>query len=356
MSTSKTKTRLTVTDCTDRREWNDFVESNDGPPFGLWGWREASRNYGHDTHWLAARDGGDIVGALPLVEIRSRLFGSKLVSPPYGERGSVILADDAPESTTTHLVRQAKRIADDAGVDFVSLRGTTVDHAQFEGFEHENRFVTFDVPVGVSHDEMWDGLKESRQRQIDQARENDLEYVVGESLDELREYYELYLQSVRGHGSPPHSFEFFERVWETFADHGTLHLGLVRHDGRAINGIVNLGCGSTVSQWGVITDYAYRDLQGGSFLLWKSMEHAHENGSQSYELGRTREGTGVYMFKKSFGGKKTQYDDFHYYPNGPVELPHPDKSAYKPIKEAWKRLPIPVTKLIGPTLRKDISL
>ncbi|WP_411968826.1 GNAT family N-acetyltransferase [Haloferax sp. YSSS75] len=356
MSKSTTASRPTVTKCEDWQAWNEFIETNDGPPFALWGWREACRNYGHDTHYLVAQTEEEIVGALPLVEIRSRLFGSTLVSPPYGERGSLVLSEDAPQSTATQLLQRAQEIADRTGVDYVSLRGTKFELSDSDQFERETRFVTFDIPVDVDHTTMWNGIKESRQRQIDQARDNDLEYVAGDSLDELREYYDLYLRSMRGHGTPPHSFDFFETIWNGFEDHGMAHLGLVRHQGRLINGILNLGCGSTVSQWGVITDYEYRDLQGGSFLLWKSMEHAHERGYSSYELGRTREGTGVYMFKKSFGGKKTYYDDYHYYPNGPVDLPHPDKDAYEPIKEAWKRLPISVTRLIGPTIRKDISL
>lgn len=356
MSATRTTPKLTVTDSRDKTEWNDFIESNDGPPFALWGWREACHKYGHDTHWLVARDGETIVGALPLVEIRSRIFGSNLVSPPYGERGSLILAADAPKSTADRLLQRTRDIADEGRVDFVSLRGTTAEPSVFERFEHETRFVTFDISVDVDHDTLWDRVKESRQRQIAQARDNDLEYVVGDSVDELREYYDLYLRSVRSHGSPPHSFDFFERVWNGFSDHGTFHLGLVRHEGRLINGIINLGCGSTVTQWGVVTDYESRDLQGGSFLLWKSMEHARVSGYSSYELGRTREGTGVYMFKKSFGGRKVWYDDFHYYPNGPVDLPHPDKDAYEPIKEAWKRLPIPVTRFVGPLLRKNICL
>jgi len=65
---------------------------------------------------------------------------------------------------------------------------------------------------------------------------------------------------------------------------------------------------------GVVSDYEYRDLNGGSLALWKSLQWAANNGYDTYDFGRTREGTGVYMFKKSFGGVKTWYDDYHYFP------------------------------------------
>jgi lipid II:glycine glycyltransferase (peptidoglycan interpeptide bridge formation enzyme) len=131
---------------------------------------------------------------------------------------------------------------------------------------------------------------------------------------------------------------------------------MIKKGGEIINGIMNFSNGSTVHQWGVITDYEYRDLNGGSYLLWKSLERAADQGYSKYDLGRTREGTGVYMFKKSFGGEKVWYDDLHYFPNGDGELPHPENETYEPLKQVWRQLPIPVTKIIGPSLRNKISL
>lgn len=349
-----TTQQLIVERCTDAAEWNEFVERNGGSPFTLWGWGEALATYGHDRWYLVARDGGAIVGALPLVHMRSRLFGSKLVSPPFGERGSLVLNGTRAEAATERLLDRTKRLADDLGVDFVSLRGSDVD-GDLEGFVTERRFVTFEVPLQEGREQVWDGLKESRQRQVRQAEDASLTYRVGDSLDDLKQYYQLYLRSNRGHGTPPHSFAFYRTLWEHLGpDH--LHLGMIELDGSLINAIIDLSLGSSVHQWGVITDYEYRDLNGGSLALWRSLENACERGADSYEMGRTREGTGVYMFKKSFGGQKVWYDDLHYFPSGEVDLPHPERDDYEPIKRAWRRLPIPVTRVVGPQIRKGISL
>ncbi|MFB6165666.1 MAG: GNAT family N-acetyltransferase [Haloarculaceae archaeon] len=349
------RSRLTVESCSDRAAWDEFVERVDGPPFALWGWGEAVEEYGHDRWHLVARDGGEIVGALPVYRLRSRLFDTKLVSPPFGERASVLLAEEADESARAHLLERVRELADSLGVDFVSLRGA--DLRDPASFEHRQRFVTFSVDLTEGPDAVWDGIRDSRRRQIRQARDDPaLAFSVGDSAADLREYFRLYLRSVRGHGTPPHRFSFYRRLWEELASSDNLRIGLIRKDGAVINGIIDLVQGSTVHQWGVVTDHEYRDRNGGSYLLWKSLEWAAEAGHDAYEFGRTREGTGVYTFKKSFGGEKRWYDDYHYFPGEAVDLPDPDDDSFEPLKRAWRRLPVPVTRVLGPPIRGRISL
>ena len=357
MDDQQLTSQLTVKECRDPTIWDAYLERADGPAYGLWGWGDAVAEYGYDRYYLAARAEDDTVGALPLVHIESRLFGSKLVSPPYAARGSVVTTGDRADAATAALLEGARTLADDLGVDFVSLRGRDLGAA--DGFEDRTRFVTFDVDLGEGPDATWESIKESRRRQIKQAAdEGSLEYDVVTTVDGLREYYDLHLDSMRGHGTPPHSFGFFRTLWDrlTADGPGDLHVGLIRRNGAPINGIMDLSLGSTVYQWGVVTDYEHRELNGGSLLLWKSLERAAEAGYDSYEMGRTREGSGVYMFKKSFGGTKTWYDDYHYFPSGEGDLPHPDDETYEPVKRVWRKLPIPLTRLIGPFVRKGISL
>lgn len=356
MQTERTSNdEVSVARCERPDEWDSFVIRNDGPPMALWGWGDAVEVYDHDRRYLEARRDGDLVGVLPLFRMRSRLFGDKLVSVPFTSRGSVVVGDDRPDAVRQALLNRTRELADEFGVDFVSLRAN--DLGDPPNFTNRNRFVAFHVDVGREPGPVWDGLKSSRQRAVRQARENDaLEFVVGDSIDDLREYYDLYLESMRGHGSPPHSFAFFRTLWDRLYDDGHLRLGMVREEGSLINGVIDLSAGSTVVQKGVVSDYERRDLNGGSLLSWRSLEWASEAGYGTYDFGRTREGSGVCSFKKSFGGEKTWLDDYHYFPNGEVELPDSEDEKFDLPKRLWRRLPLPVTRTVGPFLRKDISL
>lgn len=342
----------------ERDEWNSFVERNDGPPYAHRGWSDAVESYGHD-HWnLVARrrDTRSIVAALPLTHVKSRVFGSQLLSPAFAERGSIVLDEDEDSMGAMRLLlHQTRQMADARDVDFVSLRGSQVSGV--DDFTVKNRYVTFRVPVSRGREAVRAGVEDSRLRQVDQAANNSsLQFHVGDSLDDLRAYYQLYLETMRGHGSPAHSFEFFRTLWEQLQHDGNFRLGLISHDGSLINGIIDLSMGSNVYQWGVVSDYDYRDLNGGSLLLWKSLERAAEEGYDTYEFGRTREGSGVYLFKKSFGGSKTWYEDLHYFPDRAAKLPNPEDSKYELAREVWQRLPLRITRFLGPQIRKRIGM
>lgn len=337
---------------TDRDRWNGFMEDNHGPVFDLWEWGRLCAEYGHEAIYLGAIDDGDLYGVLPLVAMRSRLFGSKLISMPFSEYGSVVLAGDAPPETTTHLLEETRELADDRGVDFVSLRGKPLENPA--GFTRKRRFVTFEIPVDRDADEIWNSLDGSRRTHIRNGQDSDLEIIQATSVEDLRRYYDLYLDNMQKFGTPPHSFGFFRSLWEALGD--VMRIDLAVHDDRLVNGQIVFNFGDYCYDWGGVSDHEYRDMQGGSALLWYSIERASNRGYSRYSLGRTREDTGVYTFKKSWGGKKVRLTDYHYFPNGTIDLPNPDDDTYDRAKDVWQKLPIRMTEYIGPPIRKKISL
>lgn len=77
-------------------EWDSFVRASNGwTHFHLHGWREVlAGQYHHDCPYLVARGkDGRIAGVLPLVRVRSRLFGHYLVSMPYVNYGGPLGSD-----------------------------------------------------------------------------------------------------------------------------------------------------------------------------------------------------------------------------------------------------------------------
>ncbi|WP_122089277.1 lipid II:glycine glycyltransferase FemX [Halalkalicoccus subterraneus] len=343
---------MKVVRVTDTDRWETFVEGNGGPVFDSWAWGKLCESCGHRTYFLGVEENGELLACLPLVYMRSRLFGDQLVSMPYSAYGSVVSARDTPEDAIHLLLEPVRDLADELGVEFVSLRGR--DLGDPPGFEKENRFVTFEIPLTDGAEAVWDSLDGSNRTHIRKARKNGVEYRRATSKTDLRRYYDLYLENMRDFGSPPHSFSFFVRLWDALGEHMVVELALM--DGHLINGQIRFLYGDRCFDWGGITDYEYRDLQGGSFLLWNGIEHACEAGYDTYTLGRTREETGVYNFKKSWGGTKIRFDDYHYFPDESTTLPDPDDEKYDRLKDVWERLPLKVTELIGPPIRRNISL
>src|SRR5687767_12666878 len=78
--------------------WDTFVRQAPASTFcHLAGWREVMRDaLGHECHYLVARDQeGSWRGVLPVVRVRSRLFGDHLLSMPFLNDGGPLGSEPA---------------------------------------------------------------------------------------------------------------------------------------------------------------------------------------------------------------------------------------------------------------------
>ena len=114
-------------------EWDTLLEDFDEGTFcHLYGWREVMEGaLGHETFWWVARDReGDVKGLLPLVLVRSRLFGAYLVSMPFLNYGG-------PVGTPAAQLRLAQHAADQATTPSRSPRASEPDPASRLGTGRE---------------------------------------------------------------------------------------------------------------------------------------------------------------------------------------------------------------------------
>src|SRR5687767_11084425 len=113
--------RVSVAATADRGDWNQFVDAGgDDAGYHAWDWQRVFENaFGHNSVYLLARRGDAVAGVLPLVEIRSRLFGNTLTSLPFLNYGGVMAdATDAAEA----LVAAARQEAQARRCRHVELR------------------------------------------------------------------------------------------------------------------------------------------------------------------------------------------------------------------------------------------
>ena len=101
---------MTVTILDDATAWNAYVGGHpDSTGYHQWAWRDVFADaFGHASLYLAAGDGAQITGVLPLVEFRSRLFGTFAVSLPFVNYGGIV-ADD--EGAAVALSARAESLA-----------------------------------------------------------------------------------------------------------------------------------------------------------------------------------------------------------------------------------------------------
>jgi hypothetical protein len=77
-------------------EWDQFVDGHvNATFFHRSGWRDIAQDvFGHRTHYLDVRRDGALSAVLPLVEIKSRLFGHALISNAFCVGGGPLANDE----------------------------------------------------------------------------------------------------------------------------------------------------------------------------------------------------------------------------------------------------------------------
>jgi len=110
----------TLTDAT-MGLWDRFVEGSSAATFfHRAAWKTIlERSFGHRTYFLYAEQGGEVQGVLPLVHVRSRLFGNSLVSTAFGVYGGPAAETVAASEL---LDRHALAVAERLDVDHVEYR------------------------------------------------------------------------------------------------------------------------------------------------------------------------------------------------------------------------------------------
>src|SRR5215467_13246873 len=81
----------------DRAAWDAYVAAHpEAVGYHEWVWRDVfARSFGHRPIYLIARgQDGAVRGVLPLVDIKSLLFGRTLTSLPFVNYGGVLADDD----------------------------------------------------------------------------------------------------------------------------------------------------------------------------------------------------------------------------------------------------------------------
>ena len=92
-------------------------------------------------------------------------------------------------------------------------------------------------------------------------------------------------------------------------------------------------------------------------LYWGLLGFAADNGFTKFDFGRSTVGEGTFRFKKQWGATPVALDWRDYNQHGLIESSPESSSKIRPlVANTWAKLPFSVVNLLGPQLRRYISL
>jgi FemAB-related protein (PEP-CTERM system-associated) len=349
-----------------RELWNNFIKEYPcSTPYHLWEFGEAfSLTYGYERYYITLKDKNRILGVFPLILIKSTLFGNKLISLPFCEYGGPIinpsLDSETQQKVISFLLNGALKIFTFKNLDYLEIRSPVIPIDLLKKlmdfkFSALKRYVTFRVNLSRDEEDLWKSLDKKTRNSIKKAIKSNLEYYEINKYDDLRKYFSLYLKTQKKHGSPPHSFKLFENFFRLMKEN--IKILLAETKGMPIAGIIIFCNKPGMYWWNNVSDPKFRELNATNLLLWKVIQYGREKGYKYLDLGRTRIGGGVYHFKRGWGGREIPLEDYLYSVKGNIRrTPDPSEGIYLFLIKIWARLPLSVSKAVGPRIIKQIGL
>ncbi|MFN0123374.1 MAG: FemAB family XrtA/PEP-CTERM system-associated protein [Blastocatellia bacterium] len=339
------------------RAWDAYVQAHPAATFcHLSGWGQAiERAWGHRPCHMRVEQDGQVRAVLPLFHVSSRVFGSMLVSSPNAVYGG-ILADDA--AAYQMLLDAAAKLAEKLGVDYLELRDSrdpagvdnapiTIPEAQWP---RKDLYVTFEHPLVADEEALMKSLPRDVRTMIRKGIKNGLTGELGREAF-LDDFYDVYATSVRNLGTPVFSKKLFAELLRAFPEQSDILL--IRQEGKIAGGVMSFYFrGQVLPYYGGAYPEFYRSGIN-NFMYWELMTRSATRGCHLFDFGRSKLNTGAYEFKRGWGMNMRPLP-YRFFLVRAARLPdlNPANPKYEMMINCWKKLPLGVTKVIGPRIVK----
>lgn len=332
----------------DNSAWDSYVEkNNDATFFHQSGWKEVvERAFGHTAYYLYVEQKGAISGILPLIHIKSPLFGNALISNAFCVYGGIV-ADD--QDTFQALDQEACSLAKQLGVDHIEFRNRRQQTNTRP--TKKDLYVTFRKELEPDVEKNLLAIPRKQRAVVRKGIKAGLVSVIDENIERL---FQAYSESVRNLGTPVFPKKYFQILKEVFQDQ--CEVLSVEHEGKLVASVMNFYFKDEVLPYYGGGNAQARAVYANDFMYWEVMRRAVDKGVKVFDYGRSKIGTGSYRFKKHWGFEESPlFYEFELLQTDEMPDINPLNPKYQIFIAAWKKLPLAVSQVIGPFLAKDLG-
>lgn len=293
------------------------------------------------TPWfLAAEQDGEIVGLLPLAQLRRGLHTDLISLPLATVCGSVCSPAANAAAVDRFLHNNALDLATSLSARCVELRGFQAD------VQTPAAYATFHKTLDTSATDLkW--IPTRQRAEVRKARQAGLTLITNQDVAGFGRWYDRATQRL---GSPGLGQAPFKAIAAHLPEH---HYAVhwVHHQGQPISAVLTYYWGNTVMPYYAAALPAARALRAAPFVYAEiACLAAQQLGRHTFDFGRSISGTGAFAFKKNFGFQPTYLDYQRTTPDGspaPALMTQPPKW----LSQAWRLTPHAIARLLIPGVR-----
>lgn len=333
---------LEITRCVaPRDEWDSFVRAQPHwTAYHLSAWqRVCAEVLGHETIYLEARNPATsaLHGVLPLVRVKSLVFGHFLVSIPFVNYGGPLGSDQAVQSLVQHATMMATRDR----VDLLELRSRValpIDLA----VSHRKVSVLLDLPSSV--DALFKSFPGKLRSQVRRPQKEGVTVRMGR--DVLPDFFRVFARHMRDLGTPTHSSALFHALAYEFGEDAWVAVAYLND--------APVACGMGFrwhNEFEITWASALREhsrIAPNMLLYWELMQRAVAEGCTVFNFGRCTPDSNTHRFKRQWGGRDETLFWYQQARVGIAGTPSPDAGAFALGPRIWKHLPLALANRLGP--------
>ena len=341
----------------DSQKWDSFIRSsNHSSVYHLHFFKTViEKTYHHKSYYLVASEDNVLKGVLPLFVIKSPVFGNALVSLPFCDYGGIVTSDDTC----------GRKLLDKAAELAVSLKISEIEFRQ----TNEQKYFTDTICAGSlklskktgkvrmklelpdNQDALFSTFPAKLRSQIRRPQKENCTGKNG-GVELLDDFYDVFVHNMRDLGSPVHSKALMRNMLEASPDN---RLFVIYHNATTPVAC-SMVCGfndMAINPWASFKR-TYQKISPNMLLYWEMLCYSIEKKYKYFDFGRSTPGEGTFKFKEQWGAKPEQLFWYHYNTRViPEDEPNGKKEKFIKV---WSKLPLPVTRVLGPVIRRQVHL
>jgi len=301
----------------------------------------------HRGYMIEASQDGRVVGCLPLALVESWLFGRYLVSLPYVNSGGVL--SEAPEHSLA-LVDEAVRLAGELNVRHLELRHESeCPHPALT--EQLTSKVHMRLALPETADELWKSFKPKVRNQIRKGEKQELLVKWGKE-ELLEDFYDVFSRNMRDLGTPVFDRRLFRCILSHFPDDA--ELCVVRLSSRPVAAALVVHGRYCTEVPSASSLRPFNSTNANMLMYWELLKRSIYRGQQTFDFGRSSVDSNTYRFKKQWGAVPQPAIWQYYLRRGCLHDMRIESGRYDRLISIWRKLPLSITRLIGPRIVRGI--
>ncbi len=316
-------------------------------------WRAAcAEALGCEIRTLRLRAGsGAGLGLFHYAFLNSRLFGRRIISLPFSDESGIELKPGAdPAEAGRAILAGLDAIARETRAASAELRGQSPALEALGGaLSRSEPYVRFLLDLSPGYPAVAARYHSNLAKNLAQgARRLEVQLIKEPKTGTLRRLYLIYLAQMRSFGSPPLPMSYFSAMagsglyvfFEARLQGRSAGMLAAIPDGDALRADVNASLPEFAASFPKVR------------LFDESVRWACAEGFKTYDLMRTRRGTGVYDHKAKWGGAERPVVYYRRaYSAAARTEPDPQGAVYRLGALGLRLLPLALLERLGPVIR-----